>query len=350
MYQHGGDIYRNFVKLDFSANLNFLGMPARVAEAARAGVDAADCYPDPSCRALREAISEKEGVPAEEIVCGNGASELIYSYVRAVKPREAVLFAPGFYEYEQALAGVDCRMHFCVLREEEKFAGWERVLPMLTDRVDLLILCVPHNPTGGLPDPSLLAEILQRCRQKKIRVLFDACFLDSVEEPEKTEDVAAAASHPELFVLKAFTKLYAMPGLRLGYALTSEKGLPEKIAKVRQPWSVSVPAQYAGIAALRETEYVKRYRDLLAKERPFLRSSLEREGMKVYGSEANFVFFRGPEGLADALLARGIRIRDCSNYRGLTEGFFRAAVRSREENLVLLQAIREIRPDLPERP
>lgn len=342
MYEHGGDIYRREVRLDFSANLNFLGMPESVRRAAREGAAHADCYPDIRCEALNRAIAAREQVHEKQVLCGNGATDLIFTLALAERPRRAVVFAPTFHEYTQALEAVGCEIIFCPLRAEEKFRYDRRVLSILTEDVDMLVLCNPNNPTGQTAERALLQEILETCQAQGICLLLDECFIDFLEDPAAHTLVPQLAQYPCLFILKAFTKLYAMAGLRLGYALTADAGRMERLLAAHPPWSVSIPAQQAGLAALGETDYVCRYRALLAEERPWLKIALTDAGMRVFGSQANYVFFEGERGLAAALAEEGILIRDCSNYRGLTEGYYRVAVRSHAENVQLMEAISRI--------
>ncbi len=339
---HGGDIYTNACRIDFSANLNPLGMPKRVEEAACEGVRLSAHYPDVRCRALREAIAGNEQLPVEWVLCGNGAAELIFALACAVKPRKALLTAPGFAEYEQALRCVDCSVTFYPCRESSGFALQEDYLQYLTEDLDLVFLCNPANPTGLLIDPGLLEQIADRCRERKILLVVDECFNGLLEHAEEVTLKGRLGAQPGLFLLRAFTKLYAMAGLRLGYGLCADVELMERLRGVLQPWNVSLPAQMAGVAALREREYVVRSRAFVAKEREFLRQSLEELGLKTYDSRVNFLFFRGPEELARRCGEEGILIRDCRNYRGLEPGYYRIAVRAREENCELLRVLKDI--------
>ena len=145
--------------------------------------------------------------------------------------------------------------------------------------------------------------------------------------------------YQNLFLLKAFTKRYAMAGIRLGYGLCSNLAVLEKMQEAVQPWNVSIPAQAAGVAALEEEEYVDEARQIIGAEREFLRDGLRQLGFSVYDSRANYIFFRGPSGLVEHALKKQVLIRDCSNYRGLSEGYYRVAVRTHEENIKLLEAL-----------
>ena len=152
---------------------------------------------------------------------------------------------------------------------------------------------------------------------------------------------AALADFPGLFLLRAFTKTYAMAALRLGYCLSADRALLAAMSRTAQPWNVSGPAQAAGVAALASGDYLERSRKLIREERAFLAEELEKLGFAPCPSQANYLLFYSPEDLFTPLLERGILIRDCSNYHGLGPGWYRAAVRTREENLRFLEALRE---------
>ena len=341
MHMHGGDIYGKTVELDFSANLNFLGMPDAVRQAAKEGVDASIHYPDPQCRALRAALSEAEGVPADQILCGNGAADLIFGLALAIKPKKALVWAPGFHEYEQALETVGCSVSQIPLRKADGFAYRAESLEAVTPETDMLFFCNPQNPTGQTASADFLTALLERCQETGTLCVADECFLEFLDEEERFSVKPALSYMKNLFVLKAFTKLYAMPGLRLGYGLCADLNLLQRMRESMQPWNVSVPAQRAGVAALGETEYVRQTQALIRRERRFLKEELRALGCKIYGSKANFVFFQGPEDLAAFCLDRSILIRDCRNYQGLGPGYYRVAVRSRAENTRLLEVLRE---------
>lgn len=342
MHQHGGDIYRNKAISDFSVNINLSGTPESVMEAACRGVRSSFRYPDTRCQDLRKAISESAGIPAEEIICGNGAADLIYSLVLAARPEKALVPAPSFFEYGQALRAMGCTVVCHYMKEENGFALGEDFLQAITPDIGIVFLCNPNNPTGTLIDKGLMERIIKRCEEHHVLLAVDECFMDFAEDAAEYSVMDIYGRTETLFVLKAFTKLYAMPGLRLGYGFCRDMQLLEKMKEVSQPWSVSIPAQEAGIAALKETEYVKRSLEILKKEKAFLLEGLDRLGLKVYGSAANYLFFRAGEGLFEKCLEKGFLIRDCGNYEGLSEGYYRIAVKTHEENELFLKALGEV--------
>ncbi|MGI6070723.1 MAG: pyridoxal phosphate-dependent aminotransferase [Blautia sp.] len=339
---HGGDIYRYQNTIDFSSNCNPLGTPKSVKEAVKNSVEDLANYPQVGYETLREAIGQYEGVRPEQVICGNGAAELIFSLCRALLPKRAVLPAPTFAEYEQALKSVGCQVEHYVLKEENGYVLDSSFLEFLKPQVDILFLCNPNNPTGVLIPRELLLKILDRCMENDIFLVVDECFLDFVEQPEAYTLKPYLEKGGRLFLLKAFTKRYAMAGVRLGYGLCGNARLLERMGDCVQPWNLSVMAQEAGLAALKETEYVREGRQRVFAEKAFLKGVLERLGLTFYGSEANYIFFKGPKELWQQALQEGILIRDCGNYPGLNAGYFRIAVKNHRENLVLAAALEKI--------
>ena len=228
MHRHGGDIYRNQNKIDYSANINFLGMPPAVRQAAKDAIDDAVHYPDPFCEALKQAIAEKEGVPAEWIFCGNGAADVIFTLMLAEKPKEGLLPIPSFYEYRQALESVDCHLRKVTLREDEDFQLQEEFLEQIQKDTDVVVLCNPNNPTGQLIDQKLSEQIAVRCAKTGTCLLMDECFHDFLEDGMAHTLLPLVAENPKIFLLKAFTKMYGMAGLRLGYGICSDVELIRK--------------------------------------------------------------------------------------------------------------------------
>lgn len=336
---HGGDVYRHRDVLDFSSNMNPLGTPGSVIEAAAESLRFICNYPDVRCEELVRALSDHEGVPQDWVICGNGAAELIFLLAAALKPSKALVLAPSFAEYQQALDTQDCRMDYYDLTEEMGFLPAEDLLERIDSSLNLMILCNPNNPTGLLMDPELLERVVERCSKTGTFLLVDECFQDFLDEEKYFSMKHRLGQCRNLFLLKAFTKRYAMAGLRLGYGLCGNKELLQKMQACVQPWNVSLPAQAGGLAALKEEEYVQRARKLVQKEREFLKRELRNLGFKVYDSQANYIFFRGPKGLAEQALEKRVLIRDCSNYRGLSEGYYRVAVRTHAENIRLLEAL-----------
>lgn len=347
--QHGGDIYRNKIRYDFSVNINPLGMPPGCEEAAKRGVELCGQYPDWRGEELCRDLAAAEGVREEQIILGNGAAELLYALMAYLRPGRVLIPVPSFGEYEAAVRASGGKCDFRRLREESDFRLEEDFLDAVTESADMVILCNPNNPTGICTEKELLLRIAERCEEKGIWLCVDECFLPFTERERDLTLKHSLERFPHLVLLRAFTKIYGMPGLRLGYAMTAQGGLLSGIRRCLQPWNTSIVAQLAGIQALRDRGFIERTIRLVGEERAFLRGRLT--GMspdiveKVYPSEANFLFLRGRPDLYERMLEQGFLIRDCGNYRGLEEQrgrYFRVAVRTRRENRALLRQMEKI--------
>jgi threonine-phosphate decarboxylase len=345
--KHGGDIYSSFLKdggrlLDFSSNINPLGLPQSVIEAVCGEAANFAAYPDPLCRRLTTALAEHHGIDGARIVCGNGAADLIYRIVGHCKPRRALVTAPTFSEYEKALTEALCPVDRYNLRYPH-FQVDEAMLSAL-EGMDMLFLCNPNNPTGILIPPPVLEGIVKKCEETGTLLIVDECFNDFLDEGGARSVKRFLDTSPHLVILNAFTKTHAMAGLRLGYILCGSARTAEGVADTGQSWSVSQAAQVAGIAALGEGAYVEEARRLIHRERNMMKEALSGAGLEVLGGEANYIFFRlgetfRRESFFQDMMDRGILLRSCANYPGLDDSFFRIAIKKPEENRAFLDAL-----------
>lgn len=336
---HGGDIYRNRIRLDFSVNVNPFGVPESVKHALEKAAGECCHYPDIEAERLKEAVSEKYGILKDRIIFGNGASELFMGIVHALRPEKVLIPVPSFYGYEYAARAVKNEIRWFVLKEEEDFFLREDFLDVLTEETDLLFLADPNNPTGKRIEKDVLEKILRRCREKGITVVLDECFIEFCgEEYSMLEQIE---EYENLLLVRAFTKSYAIAGVRLGYLAGSSHSLLEQIKCQLPEWNLSVFAQAAGIACIKEENYLERSIRQIRKERAFLENGLKELGIRVFSGEADFLLIDTDKAVYEQLLKRGILIRDCSNFRGLRKGYYRIAVRLRAENEELLKAMGE---------
>lgn len=344
---HGGDIYNNKVNMDFSVNINPLGIPHSVKEAMSDALSHADRYPDMACSGLKKAISEyftQQGssIQSEDVIPGNGASELFMAIAHAIKPQKAVLPAPGFFGYEHVLRAVGCDIGYFMLDEQSDFspaARLDALMDMLTDDTDIFFIANPNNPTGYIADSTFMKQIIGHCKEKHIYVVADECFMGFCEKNYSV--LSLLCDYDNLIVVRAFTKLFAIPGVRLGYMLSKNEALRQKVQRNLPEWNVSVLAQMAGDACIKESEYIKETASYVSGQRRLLSDGLKKLGFKVYKSDADFILFYSKLPLYDILLNKGILIRDCSNYVGLSQGYFRVAVKTFDENVRLLKVIGE---------
>ncbi len=349
-YLHGGDIYTyaeahgGQLPIDLSASINPNGPPEPVRQAMYEAVLRCTDYPDPFCRAARRAIGERMGVSPDYVYCGNGASDVLDRLALALKPKRALLTAPTFSEYERSLSGCDLRFH--MLRPEEGFAVTETILPAISNDTEAVYLCNPNNPTGKTINPGLMKEILRRCERERCWLIVDECFIDFLTDCDSHSLTGSLGQYDRLVILRSYTKMYAVPGIRFGWLMTANLPLIQALYRAGHPWNVSVISQACAEAAAKEEAFAWKAARQIAEERVFLKDKLQCTGCFVFPGEANFLLFRFRDtDLADKLARHGILIRDCSNYRGLCPGYYRTAVKRRADSLSLIRALRAIREE-----
>lgn len=327
-YHHGGDICGHPDMLDFSVNINPLGMPSVARAAAERSLAGVGNYPDWKCRELTEALENyykrnEIFIESENVVWGNGAAELIYTLCEMMaldrKNLRAYIPAPTFSSYEEAVLAVGGTL---VNRPEE---------------ADLVFWCNPNNPTGDLWSDGKLESLAEICSESGALLCVDESFLPFVEKAEGRS--AVHLKHERIAILRSLTKIYAMPGLRLGYLLLPDPETAERLRSLLQPWNVSAVAQAAGREALKDEAYLARTRIYIRKEKDFLLPCLQKAAEKVRVGEANFFFLEAEADLADRLEKKKILIRRCADIRGLDERHFRIGIRTHRENVRLAETL-----------
>ena len=347
---HGGDILSASERsglppgeiVDFSVNINPLGPPAAVVDALHADVRELERYPDPAYRALRGALAEAHGIASDDVMVGNGATELIYLAARALAPRRAAVFAPCYSDYWRASANAGAEVSGYPGSPDEDFAPNPDALRTAAQQCELVWIGHPNNPSGWL----LERDVIRRATEESPRTAFviDEAF---IEFHERIADFTLlGADRPRnVIVIRSLTKFFAMPGLRLGFAVV-DAGLRRLMADYQEPWTVNAVAARAGEHLYDDADYLRRSREVVTEERRFLLAGLKAlDGLQVFESHAPFLLLRiGVPGLASAalkerLLSHGILIRDASNYRGLDATYVRVAVKARGDNERLLEAL-----------
>lgn len=351
METHGADIYtasevsgyNEDEILDFSSNINPLGMPKTVALAAINSIKYTDRYPDINSRKLIDAISVYENVPKEFIFVSNGAAEAIYRTAACLKPKAGLITAPSFSEYEKSMRLFGTDINYYCLKEESSFKITEDILNCINDRTNIVFICNPNNPTGQLTEKSILEKIILKLKEEKAFLAVDECFLDFAENSEKYSTVDLLNKYDNLIVIKAFTKIFAVPGIRLGYCMSSNEELINNLKLMGPPWNVSTIAQAAGIAAVKEPEYIKRTVSYVKEQRNFLFDELKKLDIKAFEPHANYILFKTdiPD-IKEQMLKKKILIRSCSNYMNLSREYYRIAVRTKEENKIFIEKLKEV--------
>jgi len=352
-YSHGGNIREVAKKygfspqqiLDFSANVNPWASYFKVEDVLRSNLREIFWYPEPYCEKLTKKISEYLKVDKENILVGNGATQLIYLIARSFTPRRALIVIPTFSEYERALRGVKTELKFLTLKEADNFSIDIQKIIKAAWGVEIIFICNPNNPTGSFLFKKEILKLRQIAKEKRIILIIDESYIDFKYPEESLAREAVKDNHT--LVLRSFTKFFAAAGLRLGYAV-GKGDLIDKLRNLREPWMVNSLAQIAGIHLLKNSQYIEKIREAVDKERKFLFEKLFKiKGLKPYPPQANFILIKikgelSSSDVQDALAKRGILVRDCSNFRGLTHKFIRVAVRSRKDNLKLIENLKEL--------
>jgi threonine-phosphate decarboxylase len=353
--KHGGNIYEVAEKLgiqpteilDFSANINPLGVPNSFRKALIENITMIENYPDPHYQQLIQGIGKYHQISTNYITVGNGATEIIFSIISALKPKNALILAPTFAEYERALMKVNCEVHTYLLKEELDFVVDEGFLKTLDVGIDLVILCNPNNPTGQMIHPEIMDQILDKCRELRINLMVDEAFNEFLDCPEERSMISRIESYKNLYIIRSLTKFFALPGLRIGYGISGNMDILQKVVGVKEPWTINSFAALAGEIVVEDQAYIRSSKAWIDGEREFLFRGLQGiTPIKVYRPEANYIFLRVMDdhhtSLKEKLLEKRILIRSCGNYENLDGTYFRVAIKDREANEKLLKALREV--------
>jgi len=348
---HGGDVERVARDmgvpaskiLDFSSNVNPLGPPPGLLNHLRAYLNQLNRYPEPQAREFRAVLAKTLGISVSRLLPGNGANDLLHLLFLWHRPRRVLLPAPSFSEYRRAAQLAGAEIDYFPLPPDLTLDQGQ-VEERLT-KGDWLVLCNPHNPTGTLYSRNQVDSLLELAQARKATVLLDESFMSLSGCPQESLQQEQVDN---LWVVVSLTKCWALPGLRLGYALGPEPEV-QQLLRWGDPWRVNLLAQQAGLFCLERQEgYLSKTLDLLTREREYIHDYLQASGsFKIYPSQVNFMLARGEasgfhvEDLYDMLIQKGILIRRADNFKGLDHRYFRLAVRQRRENRLLIKAINE---------
>lgn len=351
---HGADVLEASWKtglgreeiLDFSSSVNPLGPSKKALEATRSGFGQISSYPDSYSNELREAISgQYPGISKANVIVGNGSTELIYLFAEAFMQKGDVALAPApsFGEYANAVWKAGGKVKYVKL--DRKFrADPSAFARAMTNKTKIVYFCNPNNPTSILAPSENVIEIIQSALERDALVFLDEDFLEFVDDGESLSMIGRLEEFPNLFILRSFTKIFGLTGLRVGYGIAS-KEIVSVLMNAKLPWNVNCLGQAAAVAALSDIEHLKRTREIVKEEKTFLLRELTQfKEFQVYSPDANFIFmdiskssFRSSE-LKEKMLNQGILIRDCSSFEGLNERYVRVAVKTRAENKQLISA------------
>ena len=294
MVFHGSDIekicaYYHLNKEDivkFGANVNPLGLSASVKKEIAENIDLFSSYPDRDYVSLRNTISEYCRIPAEFILPGNGSSELISLLIQERAPKHTLILGPTYSEYSRELSFSGSTQEYYHLQEERNFTlDVDDLCKILEKGYDFLIICNPNNPTGILTERERILRILDRAEKTKTFVLVDECFLEICKNEKEYTVKPFIEKYEHLIILKSFTKLYAIPGVRLGYILAGSEEVIERVNRAGQAWSVSHIAQCAGVAALADNIYKEKVIDTVAEELAYMKKEFYNLPVVLYDGD-----------------------------------------------------------------
>ena len=378
---HGGNIYKVFREknikeiLDYSSNINPYGIPESLKSRIIENLEILERYPDPDYVELREKLANLNNVNLSDIILGNGATEIIFLFMKVINPKKILIVSPTFGEYERAvkateiprdIVSLSCsgdnknienkeiEIEYFELKESDDFKlNIGNLKNELEKKYDLLIICNPNNPTGKFLKLAQTEEILKECNKYDTKLFIDEAFIEFLADGMKESIINTEENKKNLFVTRAFTKFFAIPGLRLGYGMYFDKELEKKISEKKEPWSVNNIAELAGLTVLDDTEYIEKTLKWIAEEKVYMYKKLnEISGIKSYETEVNFITGKIDEKLfseglnvkilREKMLEQGILIRDASNFKFLDERFFRLAIKDRESNDRVIEVLRRI--------
>lgn len=337
--------------VSFSANVNPLGVSFRLRETLASHIDAITTYPDREYTSLRNAIAGYVQADAEHIVVGNGSTELISLFIQTARPQKALIVGPTYSEYEREVAiGGGHSELFCLTEEEEEFRlDTSSLLERLSQNADLLILCNPNNPTSSLIRRGQLREILDFCKTRDITVLIDETYVEFTEEPDEATAIPLTEHYDNLIILRGISKFFAAPGLRLGYAVCSNRQLLEEINRHKNPWTINSLAAIAGEIMFTDQNYIFQTRKLIGQERKRVCSALDKSPYyKVFNAHANFALVKilnehiTSDLVFDTAIRQHLMIRDCSTFPFLSDQYFRFCFMLPEQNDALLKVLQNI--------
>lgn len=332
--------------VSFSANVNPLGASKRALSLLKEHPEVISAYPDPAYTGLKSAIANYTGADPEDIILGNGVTELLKLALTALSPKHALLLGPTYSQYEEDLALLGSKVsHLLAVKERDFGLTPEDVTNALQEDTDLVILCNPNNPTSFAFHTEEIRSILTQLKERNIRLLIDETYVEFRMKEEDISAVPLLSDFDNLFVLRGTSKFFATPGLRLGYALTKNRVIKDAAFSVTDTWNINAVASLVGAGMFADDEYIRAVRKTTEEEKNFLSSSVASfPGYKVYPIHANFMLvelpsrLRSPE-VFDALIRKGLMVRDCASFPSFGTHFIRICFMNHRDNERLATAL-----------
>ncbi|MFQ6051762.1 MAG: histidinol-phosphate transaminase [Candidatus Hydrothermarchaeota archaeon] len=347
---HGGDVWDYYKKnlIDFSSNINPLGPSKKALEKIKESLWKCAYYPDLESRELKSALADYTNMGYENITVGNGGTELIKNFLEVFldKGNDVLILSPTFSEYEvfSRLYGGNIRYLFARRENDFEFNHGE-IMEKINENTRVIFICNPNNPTGKSLGEKDLLKIIEESYRNDTFVFLDEAYIDFTEMKSFCSKVG---DFENLFILRSLTKFFSIPGLRIGFGIGNKKVM-EYMEKIRMPWNTNILGEIAAIESIKDKEYIKDTKDTIKREKNFFYKEVSKiDNLKIYSSDANFFLIDLRESginareMKNALIKKGMLIRDCSSFRGLDDYFIRIGIRTREENLKLIEEMRSI--------
>lgn len=333
--------------LDFSANINPLGLAPELRQLLTAGLDELTRYPDTTYLALREKLSQHFQVPVDWVFVGNGAVQLLFDVAATLEIKNVLLLAPAFAEYERAFTRIDAKVTYFDLAPAQQFQiDVSALIATLQQHPEIEAVCLgnPNNPTGQVLAREQMQQLQVYCQQRHIWLLIDEAFMDFLPDETAVSLVPTLQTDDQVVIVRSATKFFAIPGLRLGYAIVPHKQLGQRLLAFSEPWALNSLAAIAGQHIYQLSEYIQATKRWFAQEQPWLQQQLAQiPQLTVFPSQVNYILLRAtPTDLAEQLLQLGIVIRTCADYRQLDAHYYRVAVKDHAANQRLLMALKQV--------
>ncbi|MBO0961851.1 threonine-phosphate decarboxylase [Neobacillus sp. MM2021_6] len=325
---------------DFSANINPLGPPSSLKEKWPEFYQEIFVYPDPHAIKLKKIIAQKERIPDQSILIGNGGAELISLIARLLTGKRVLLIQPTFSEYENACKANNCDVVYHQLREPDFDLNLDELHKKI-EIADALFLCNPNNPTGIQYPSSTIISLIEKCEQQKCLVILDEAFFDFLEEYESFIPYINTCSN--LIIIRSMTKMFTIPGIRLGY-LVALPAIVERLNSLQAHWSINTLALLAGELCLQDESFIQLTREYICEERKRLFTFFKQHGFVVSSSKVNFYLLKDPLlddqfPLFEFLLNKAVIPRHTVNFPGLEGKWLRFAIKGREANTSLMEVL-----------
>lgn len=348
MNKHGGYYGENYQDImDFSVNINPLGVPETLIEVLKKELDKMVRYPEIDGASEKEFLAQHLGLKSENLILGNGATELIYLFARSIKSERVLIVKPTFTEYNKAFELEGSSIYEFYTGEENDFSIEIEELANKIDDIkpNVLVICNPNNPTGVFTELEKLIPVLNKLKDIKAHLFIDESFIDFTDR----DSCISLIDKYDIFILRSMTKIFAVPGLRLGYGI-AKQDIISKLNQMKEPWTINSLALKSIQVLLKDSQYLDKTQHWYSEEKQFLYNGLKSlPNIKIIKSETNFFLLKllkhDAAQLKKHLLNKKIFIRSCDDFQGLSDKYIRIAIKKREENTKILTEIRKYMED-----